>query len=360
MRRANRTGPLGAAVVAMAAVTVAVGAARWNTGSDAGPVPVAATETTTTPPPTTTTSVEDRGSAMSRAEDIIGLVEPLREADAPDPFVAVDRDQAWLFTTNTGDGNVPAWTWRDGELVGTDALPTLPLWAVPGSTWAPAVTHDPGGGWTLAFTAATYDGHQCIGVATSPDLDGPYRPRNEPLVCDVERGGSIDPSFVDDGNGTLWLLYKDDGNCCGLPTVIRSVPLTDDGLALAGEPRELVRADREWEGGLVEGPTMNLVDGRWLLLYSANRWDGDDYAVGAAWCDSPAGPCTKQDEPVLSAGPGMDGPGGTEFVGRSSVVVFHAWPEEEVGYSSGATRGLRLGRVETDSTGNAVIRTPRT
>jgi hypothetical protein len=342
-------GLLGAAGLAVAAVALAAGAAGWNAGPTA-----TATATSTTTSTTTTTATTAPGR---RAQDLVALIDPLREADAPDPYVAVDRDRAWLFTTNTGHGNVPAWTWADGHLVVTDALPTLPSWARPGETWAPAATRSAAGGWVLAFTAATHDGHQCIGVATSSHLGGPYRPEDEPLVCDVERGGSIDPSFVDDGRGTQWLLYKDDGNCCGLPTVIRSVPLTDDGLELAGEPHELVRADREWEGGLVEGPTMSLVDGRWLLLYSANRWDDDDYAVGAAWCDSPAGPCTKQEGPVLSAGPGMDGPGGTEFVGRSSVVVFHAWPEDQVGYPTGATRGLRIGRVETDPTGAAVIRT---
>jgi arabinan endo-1,5-alpha-L-arabinosidase len=231
-----------------------------------------------------------------------------------------------------------------------DALPRLPDWAEPGFTWAPAVTHSDAG-WVLAFTARhAASGRQCIGVATSPVVGGPYDAAAEPLVCDVDRGGSIDPSFVEDDGGGRWLLYKDDGNCCGLPTTLHAVPLTPDATALAGSPVDLMSADLPWEAGLVEAPSMAKVGDRWLLLYSANRWDSAEYAVGAAWCESPAGPCDKQAAPALTAGGGVDGPGGVEFVSTSRpnrlMVTFHAWPPGEIGYGDGSTRRLKLGRVE--------------
>ena len=103
---------------------------------------------------------------------------------------------------------------------------------------------------------------------------------------------------------------------------------------------------------------MTRVGGRWLLLYSANRWDGADYAVGAAWCEGPGGPCTKQAAPVLSAEPGLGGPGGAEFVAGTTLVVFHAWPEGQVGYATGASRGLRLGRVDTTRLDAIEVHTP--
>jgi arabinan endo-1,5-alpha-L-arabinosidase len=294
------------------------------------------------PPPPGAPAAEPDGLAQSTA--------PLRTADAADPYVAID-DQPWLFTTNTAAGNVPVVTGglASDAVVVADALPRLPEWAEPGFTWAPAVTSDTG--WVLAFTARhAASGRQCIGVATSPVAGGPYSPAAEPLVCDIDRGGSIDPSFVTDDAGVQWLLYKDDGNCCGLPTTLHAVPLTRDATALAGPAADLISADLPWEAGLVEAPSMAKVGDRWLLLYSANRWDSAEYAVGAAWCASPAGPCEKQSAPALTAGGGLDGPGGVEFVSTSRpdrlMVTFHAWPPGEIGYGDGSTRRLQLGRVE--------------
>jgi hypothetical protein len=290
--------------------------------------------------------------AAREVDDFLERARALRRADAPDPFVAVDG-QPYLFTTNTAAGNVPVVTPAPGGggPAVADALPVLPAWAAPGFTWAPAVTQA-GDQWVLAFMARhAASGRQCIGVATPPAVAGRYTPADAPLVCDLDRGGSIDPSFVADGGG-LWLLYKDDGNCCGWPTTLHSVPLTPDGTALAGEPSDLMAADRPWEGDLVEAPSMKRVGDRWLLLYSANRWDSPDYAVGAAWCASPAGPCEKQDDPVLAAGGGLDGPGGVEFVSGGGadrdLVTFHAWPAGAVGYGDGSTRRLQVGHVEVD------------
>jgi beta-xylosidase len=238
----------------------------------------------------------------------------------------------------------------------------LPGWAEPGFTWAPAVTRTEAG-WVLAFTVRdAASGRQCIGVATSSAVGGPYAPAATPLVCDVRRGGSIDPSFVTDDDGDRWLLYKDDGNCCGLPTTLHAVPLTPDATALAGAAVDLLAADQPWEEGLVEAPSMAKIGDRWLLLYSANRWDSAEYAVGAAWCESPAGPCEKQSAPVLTAGRGLDGPGGVEFVTHSQssrpIVAFHAWPAGQVGYGDGSSRRLELGRVEV--VGDAVSIVPIT
>jgi arabinan endo-1,5-alpha-L-arabinosidase len=341
------------------AIVVPLVASGW-TGPSAGepaPAPVSARAPTAQAPNTTAPP-----SPAEPADDFGTEVAALRDADAADPFVVVDRRRPWLFTTNSARGNVPVVTGsRADDLRASDALPELPGWAQPGFTWAPAVTRADGG-WVLAFTARDRaSGRQCIGVGTSPAVGGPYAALPAPLVCEPDKGGSIDPSFVADETGRRWLLYKDDGNCCGLPTTLHSVPLTATATALAGPAADLLVADRPWEGGLVEAPTMAEVDGRWLLLYSANRWDTEQYAVGAAWCATPAGPCEKQPDPVLTAGPGLDGPGGVELVaGRragGAVVTFHAWPEGAVGYDDGSTRRLHIGRVGID--GDAVTIAPR-
>jgi hypothetical protein len=337
----------------------------WPLGSTEGPRREAAEAAVPVPPTEPVAPPSDDPSPGSAVgpDDLDQSTAPLRTADAPDPYVALD-DQPWLFTTNNTAGNVPVVTGRSGGdgVVVADALPRLPDWAEPGFTWAPAVTRSDAG-WVLAFTALhAASGRQCVGVATSSVVGGPYDPAAEPLVCDLERGGSIDPSFVTDDAGVVWLLYKDDGNCCGLPTTLHAVPLTPDATAVAGPPVDLISADLPWEAGLVEAPSMAKVGDRWLLLYSANRWDSAEYAVGAAWCESPAGPCEKRPAPALTAGGGLDGPGGVEFVSTSRpnrlMVTFHAWPPGQVGYGDGSTRRLQLGRVEV--VGNTVSIAPFT
>jgi arabinan endo-1,5-alpha-L-arabinosidase len=303
----------------------------------------------------------------STTGDIVTAIRRLEGVNAPDPFVVMHNGRAWLFATNMQGSNVPLIAPDgDGSTTMTDALPVLPEWAVPGYTWAPAVTAVDDG-WVLAFTARhRASGLQCIGVATATDIAGPYEAAAGPLVCDVWAGGSIDPSFVEDDQGHRWLLYKDDGNCCDLPTALRAVPLTADGTALAGPSVVLVQADRPWEDGVVEAPTMVQVGDRWLLLYSASRWDDASYAVGAAWCTSPVGPCVKQPDPVLSIGEGYDGPGGLELVverttsgagvdidtlsgvDRGVPVVFHAWPDRPHGSEDGSERQLHVGVIVAD------------
>jgi hypothetical protein len=330
-------------------------ASGWPLGSAAGSADGSADAAAPTDPSGPAPSQPDEtlrdGTTAAPRDDLAESTAPLRTADAADPFLAMD-ERPLLFTTNNTAGNVPVVTRGPGNdgMVVDDALPTLPDWAEPGFTWAPAVTQSDTG-WVLAFTARhAASGRQCIGVATSPVTSGPYSPVAEPLVCDLDRGGSIDPSFVTDDAGRQWLLYKDDGNCCGLPTTLRAVPLIPDATAVAGSPVDLISADLPWEGGLVEAPSMAKVGDRWLLLYSANRWDSAEYAVGAAWCDSPAGPCEKQSAPALRAGGGLDGPGGVEFGPRSGrsqpVVTFHAWPPGQVGYGDGSSRRLQLGHVK--------------
>jgi arabinan endo-1,5-alpha-L-arabinosidase len=236
-------------------------ASGWPSGSTEGPGEGSADAAAPVPPTEAAAPrPDDRsrpGAPAAGPDDLAQSTAPLRTADAADPYVAID-EQPWLFTTNTAAGNVPVVTGGLGGngVVVADALPRLPDWAEPGFTWAPAVTHSDAG-WVLAFTALhAASGRQCIGVATSSVVGGPYDPAAEPLVCDIDRGGSIDPSFVTDDAGAQWLLYKDDGNCCGLPTTLHAVPLTPDAMVVAGLPVDLISADLSWEAGLVEAPSM--------------------------------------------------------------------------------------------------------
>ncbi|HEX3946072.1 MAG TPA: family 43 glycosylhydrolase, partial [Acidimicrobiales bacterium] len=100
--------------------------------------------------------------------------------DAPDPFVLLEGGRYYLYTSQgdqTGD-NVPLATGRSMAALGplTDAMPTLPGWAVPGFTWAPDVRRF-GDHYVLYFTsivAGTDPSEQCIGIATGTSPAGPF------------------------------------------------------------------------------------------------------------------------------------------------------------------------------------------
>ena len=148
-------------------------------------------------------------------------------------------------------------------------LEQRPRWAA-GDFWAPELVRRDGR--VLAYYAARgRSGRRCVAVASSARLRGPYRDEG-PLVCSGV--GDIDPLPVTDEHGAHWLVWKKDGNSRGRPTPILAAPLAPGGLALAGVPRELFRADAPWERGLVEAPALLRRDGMFYLLYSAGRCCG--------------------------------------------------------------------------------------
>ncbi|MEM7141004.1 MAG: glycoside hydrolase family 43 protein [Actinomycetota bacterium] len=303
-----------------------------------------------TPPPTIAESLRERvqtsgnlnGSAAARLRDD-GT--PVFAGDFADPFVLPADGGFYLYATNTAAANVPVVFANagGGEYLG-DGLPVLPEWTNSLWNWAPSVAEIDGTYVLYYTTRHEASGRQCISVATADAPGGPFvDDSTEPLVCSLDLGGSIDPSPFVDADGSRWLLWKSDGNCCGIPTRIYAQPMTDDGLAFTGDPVELIRNDLGWERDVVEGPSMIEVDGEYHLFYSANRWDTPDYAVGRAVCESVTGPCVKDPEPWLSSetlgAEGVLGPGGLEVVDLDNrvadLVVFHAWTGGEVGYETG-------------------------
>lgn len=268
-------------------------------------------------------------------------------ADLPDPFVLPADGQYFAFATNSG-GNVPVRRSTDLARWGpaTDALPVLGRWAVPGRTWAPAVLER----WplyVLFYTAQDrHTGLQCVGRAVSRLPQGPYVDGwDVPILCQVHRGGSIDASPFVDGS-TAYLYWKSEGVPAARgaePPRLWAQQLSDDGLRLVGRGVELARADRVWEGGVVEGPSMVREGDSYVLLYSGNRWDTAAYAVGWASCRSALGPCTKAAGPLLTSGARGLGPGGQETfrdLGGRLWLAYHAWGAR-VGYPGGS-RTLRL------------------
>ena len=108
-------------------------------------------------------------------------------------------------------------------------------------------------------------------------------------------------------------------------------PLSADGLTLTGEPQKLIKQTLEWEGDLVEAPTVVARDGGYALLYSSNSYGDDRYNVGVATAATLEGPWQKNDEPILSTQSSefrYMGPGGQDVVtgpDGSDYLVFHGW-----------------------------------
>jgi beta-xylosidase len=274
----------------------------------------------------------DAASASAEATD----GNPVHDEDFPDPDVLEVDGTYYAYATNTATENVQVVSSTDlvsWEDTGADALPELPSWVIPGKTWAPEVTQIGPDQYVMYPTATNFQPTlQCIAVATATAPEGPFEIVGDGmLVCPEDEGGAIDASTFLDADGTRYLLWKNDGNCCGLDTWLSIAPLSEDGLSLAGPATRLLQQDQPWEGDLIEAPTLVERDGVYVLLYSANGYGGEEYATGYATADSPTGPYTKAEEPLLSTD-GTDGryvgPGGQDVVTTpegEDVLAFHSW-----------------------------------
>ncbi|MVA76013.1 family 43 glycosylhydrolase [Auraticoccus sp. F435] len=261
---------------------------------------------------------------------------PVYPHNFPDPQI-VRTEDGWLaIATNGPGGNVQALTSQDlvSWQPAPDALPTLPSWTRPGRVWAPEII-EVDGRWVMYYTTPGPDSRlQCVSTATADRPEGPYTDvRSGPLVFESAVGGSIDASPFRDQDGSLWLLWKNDGNAVGVDTWISLQQLSADGTELVGQPRRVVKQDREWEGTLVEGPCLWRVDGSYHLFYSGNGFASPDYAVGHAVADSLTGPWTKDPEPLLVGNDVAAGPGHCSLFADGDRVwmVYHAWMPGAVG-----------------------------
>lgn len=259
---------------------------------------------------------------------------PVINREFPDPSILLDRGVYYAYSTNSRDGNVPCESSTD--LVHwtplPDAMPVMPPWARPGLTWAPNVrTIVPGKRYVVYFTArSAITNEQTVGVATGDSPAGPFTSTAiAPLIDQHGMGGSIDPSGFIDEDGTRYLVWKNDGNCCGFETWIWIQKLSPDGLSLVGEPSQLIKHDPGWEGNLVEGPTLWKHGGKYYLFYSANGYGGCDYAMGYAVSSTLLGPYVKwKPRPWVSSLDRVCGPGGEDIftaADGSTWMAYHSW-----------------------------------
>jgi beta-xylosidase len=274
---------------------------------------------------------------------------PAFKQNFPDAFVLPHGAELIAYSTNDGP-NVPIavskdlihWSFvTDANGRKRDALPKLGSWAKTGFTWAPEVLQL-GQRYLLYYTASdARKSAQCIGVAVATDPLGPFVDNSpEPIVCQTELGGSIDPDAFRDADGKLYLYFKNDGNRVHARTSLWGQPLAADGLSVTGPPVELIKDNQGWEDRVVEAPTMVRSPAGYALFFSGGffGWNPGEgglspYGMGYAGCAGPLGPCTAaRENPILhsfferDAGC-LSGPGHQSIfeVGTRMFISFHAW-----------------------------------
>ena len=175
-----------------------------------------------------------------------------------------------------------------------------------------------------------YTVNEQVCVATSDSPEGPFVQDMKKPLWGVEK--NIDPSlFIDsDGKAYLYFVRFTGGN------VIWCAELNADLKSLKEETlTKCVEAEEEWERRraiVAEGPSLLKRGSTYYLLYSANHFESQDYAVGYAVSDSPYGPWQKYSgNPILRRG--MRGTGKLVGIGHGAPFqcidgkyryVFHA------------------------------------
>ena len=195
----------------------------------------------------------------------------------------------------------------------------------------------------MYFSAAPKESpkQHCIAVGLSSSPEGPYKTEDKPLTCNLDRGGSIDPSGFKDVDDTRHVVYKIDGNNKDDPsTPLMLQRLKSDGVTLDGEPKKLLDRD-ESDGPLVEAPSIALRDGTYYLTYSSHMFNTKNYDVRYATASAITGPYTKAKGQLLKtgdltgAGKELVAPGGSDFSEDGNKIVFHAFKNNTAGIEAG-------------------------
>lgn len=283
---------------------------------------------------------------------------PVYKFDFPDPHIIRVGETYYAYgTPPPGDtSNIQVMQSDDlahWEHLG-DALPALPKWAnlSRGLTWAPGVMKIEDK-FVMYYVARDQEtNRQCIGVAVSDTPEGPFTDPNEKaFICQGDLGGSIDAYPYRDDDGKLYMYWKNDGNCCGLEVWLWVQELSPDGMALIGEPIQLVKMDQPWERPLIENPAMVEHNDQYFLFYSGNWWESHRYAISYAVCETVSGPCEKPlDEPWFDYEGSVMGPGGQAFFTDEEGnlwMAYHAWTGANVGNAIG-DRSLHIDLVTFD------------
>ena len=241
---------------------------------------------------------------------------PLIPGNLADPAVVRHAGVYHLYATGEVDGDNGTRVYTSTDLVHWRMGPVV-FRPGPPHVWAPDVWRDPlSGRWFMYYTV-----NRTIGVA---DADGPLE------LFTVRRrffDDAIDAHLFRDDDGRLYLYFVQ------LPGFRITVQPMASPTEPAGERRELLRPEGEWEkrnGAVTEGPWMIRHAGRFYLLYSGSGARTPDYAVGYAVADHPMGPFVRATHnPIVHRGPGVFGPGHGCAIRDDAGCWWHIYHQKE-------------------------------
>lgn len=323
-----------------------------------------------------------------------------------DPFVlcASDGNYYMYGTGGVKDGFI---AYRSADLVQWDSIGQVyradadTSWCV-ANFWAPEV-YELRGKYYIFFSADWRENptneleNFRIGVAVSDSPAGPFK--------DVVNAPLFDPGYpVIDVNilvdGDRYYLYY--SRCCYKHPVesevaewaregklfneieeswIYGLELSSDFSSVIGEPVLIMRpptsmsdSQSEWESRSVtskevnrrwtEGPLTLRRGDTYYMMYSANSFEGEHYAVGYATATAPLGPYVKADcNPILqkntTSGGDVTGTGHNSIVrskdGKTLYCVYHGRTTR-----TGNSRVVFIDPMEIDDKGKIVVHGPTT
>lgn len=255
---------------------------------------------------------------------------PVMPGDFPDPSVIRVGEDYWATATASEWGPIfPILHSRDlvnWELKG-HIFNEKPKWSSK-NYWAPELEYYKGKYYVYYVGRSISDNRLHVAVATAENPLGPWTDHGS-LIGQPE--GSIDGIIETDEHGQRYMLWKNDGNSRNEPTFIFAQKISEDGLKLVGEMKQLIRNDQPWEGNLIEGPDMVKHGEYFYLFYAGAGCCGKNcsYGTGVARSKSLLGPYEKHDKnPILTHSETWRCPGHGTFVstpdGRD-FFLYHAY-----------------------------------
>nr|WP_247716583.1 glycoside hydrolase family 43 protein [Sinomicrobium weinanense] len=241
--------------------------------------------------------------------------------------------------------------------------------------WVPEVIENNGRYYMFYCAREDYDTRSSrIGVAISDSPEGPFIDTGIPLFdgTEMEDWHVIDPNpFIDPDSGKKYLYFVKDGALYTYwnddlnkeigESRIYGVQLSDDMLSVEGEARLLLRPSQQWEykSHLLNGrklwneaPQILKKEGVYYLMYSANFFKTEHYAVGYATSQAPLGVYEKdENNPVIGS------VGNIKKAGHNSVIRSRDGSEYFTSYST-LGDGRYLSRIGFRKNGSLYVNGP--
>ena len=279
-----------------------------------------------------------------------------------DPFVFKDSDETYYMYV-TGNG-YPCFSspdlvnWKfEGRVFPKDSR----KWAVK-SFWAPEVIQY-NNKYYLHYTAARQDNIKRVGVAVSDSPKGPFMDVDDKPFLDFGERGAIDSHVLTDDDGRAYMYYTYALDSApelngSKRSEIWVVEVTPDLTKILSEPKMLFYPTQEWEFKpnrkmyWNEGPYVVKHNDTYYLMYSANCFCNESYALGYATSKSPLGPFIKYSgNPILTSFslPGeISGTGHHAMTkspdGKEWIVVYHS--HVHVGQLNEDNHGIRQVNID--------------